>query len=121
MRRLIKLLAAVAVATTSAPAAELPLALCEDIEVIDTKVLAKPPKRGDEPLPDLLMDFLDTYAKEHPDTYAGTWLSGAISRKWRQGRERGDHRLDDRLLRGLRGAALRAAGAEIRVRPRRAV
>jgi len=47
MRRygvVIKLLAAAAVATASAPAAELPLAFCEDIEVIDTKVLTKPPK-----------------------------------------------------------------------------
>ena len=86
MRRygvVIKLLAAAAAATASAPAPELTLALCEDIEVIDTKVLSKPPKRGDEPLPELLMNFLDTYAKEHPDTYAGTWLSGAVSRKWR--------------------------------------
>ena len=44
MRRygvVIKLLAAAAVATASAPAAELPLAFCEDIEVIDTKVLTK--------------------------------------------------------------------------------
>ena len=86
MRRygvVIKLLAAAAAATASAPAPELPLALCEDIEVIDTKLLTKPPKRGDEPLPELLMDFLNTYAGEQPDTYAGTWISGAISRKWR--------------------------------------
>ena len=42
MRRygvVIKLLAAAAVALASAPAPELPLAFCEDIEVIDTKVL----------------------------------------------------------------------------------
>ena len=74
MRRygvVIKLLAAAAVATASAPAAELPLALCEDVEQIDTKLLTKPPKRG------LLR-----------------------ARQPRQGREREGHRHGVRGLRG---------------------
>ena len=81
----IKLLAAAAVATLTIvslrrlstastparPAVALPLALCQDIEQIDTKVLTKPRMRGNPP--SLLEDFLRTYAEEHPDTYAGMW------------------------------------------------
>ena len=71
-RSVIKLLAAAAVATASivslrlsTPPArgELPLAFCDDIEEIDTKVLAQPPRRGNAP--EQLMDFLRTYKNEH--------------------------------------------------------
>ena len=100
-RSVIKLLAAVAVATASivglgrlsTPPAKLPLAFCDDIEEIDTNVLIKPPKQGNAP--EQLMDFLRTYKNEHRpgdedddddekepgpvaaglDTYAGEWYS----------------------------------------------
>ena len=100
MRRygvVIKLLAAAAVATASAPAAELPLALCEDVEQIDTKLLTKPPKRG-------------LLRARQPRQ--GCRLLGE------KRRECGGHRHG---VRGLRGAPLRPIRKTVRVRARRAV
>lgn len=86
MLSVIKLLAAAAVTTASMlstpAAAELPFALCEDIEEIDTNVLAEPGTQARYSsgglAPDPLLGFLRTYAEEHPDTYAGLWYS----REW---------------------------------------